>query len=347
MAEEVKVIDNFFPEELFKKFQEKIFTTPMLYGWKSNGKTDEHGHLNTKIINGGSSNLANMESEIQDEDVRKMWEFVKEYFKEDFALLRCYINGHTYGIGGYFHTDSKRNDELTTVLYLNKDWNPDWAGETVFLDDQNEIVKSVLPKENRLVIFPGNMQHCARAVSRNCTDLRLTFMFKARRKRTENFEKLSTFLYNNGATKHNHQLGTLHDHLVRCYNHLARRNYPDYLCFAAGLHSVFGTNVFKNNILTYYDEPKIVKEFGKEAFLLAKLFSVIKRPQTLETPKSRNDTSVFVEMAETDQLVELPINMYNDLCLIECANLFDQKSLNEERYPTLYSLWNQNLEKNK
>jgi hypothetical protein len=346
MDEEVKSYENFFPEEMFKKFIEQYKNVPMRYGWMANNKTDPHGHWNFSIYNSGGHNLADITDKIGNGVVKEMWDHFKEKIGEDLILLRCYINGHTYGVDGYLHTDSDREDETTTVLYMNEEWFPNWAGETIFMDrKKTKIIESVLPKANCLVVFPSNLPHCARGVSRKCYALRQTFMFKARKRRTPTFEKLSSFLKEHGATNITHKTGSLHDHLVRVYQILEDRNFPEHVCLGAGLHSVFGTSIF-TNVLIDDSKANIVKEtFGDKAYTLAKLFSKIDRPKELENPEITDD-GMIVSLTDGNRVL-LPTDTYEDLCLIECANLEDQRGLKTDKYPRLTEFWFKKLEKNK
>ena len=56
--------------------------------------------------------------------------------------------------------------EYTNLIYLNKKWNSDLHGETIFLDG-NDFVAAVLPKFGRLVVFEGSIDHSARPPSPN------------------------------------------------------------------------------------------------------------------------------------------------------------------------------------
>jgi SM-20-related protein len=95
-------------------------------------------------------------------------------------LLRCYANGHTYGIDGNIHYDDKRPNTITVIYYPMRHWSVDWGGETIFWDrEKREIIKSVIPKNNRLVVFPAAHWHGVRPMSRYAeTTLRVTLMFK-------------------------------------------------------------------------------------------------------------------------------------------------------------------------
>ena len=178
----VHVIDNVLPEELYTELLKTYNNPAMQYGWKSSRDgADPHGHWNIQLAPGGSVNLADISDKF-DPLLKKVWNHVKENCPDmaNTVPIRCYINGSTYGVEGYFHTDSMRNNETTIVIYLTDTWDINWAGETVVVDQNDDIVKAVIPKKNRAFIFPANMKHCARAVSRQCYALRKTFMFKTR-----------------------------------------------------------------------------------------------------------------------------------------------------------------------
>lgn len=94
--------------------------------------------------------------------------------------LRVYANAHTYGVEGYVHRDSSDPVSYwTTVYFAHSRWNVNWGGELVFFDDsEDEIVHSVYPRPGRIIIFPGFLRHCARGVSRECPDLRISIVIK-------------------------------------------------------------------------------------------------------------------------------------------------------------------------
>tara|TARA_R110000868_G_scaffold12850_3_gene60770 strand:+ start:6983 stop:8095 length:1113 start_codon:yes stop_codon:yes gene_type:complete len=338
-ANTILVIDDFHSEDDYKELLRQADKTSYTSGWKSNRQIDPHGHWNKNYVQGvksNSSNLAEVCNNIPNLQ-KKVWDILKEkYHLNDMILLRCYMNAHTYGVDGYIHADSRRNDEWTMITYLNEMWDPNWAGETIILED-GEIVKSVIPKRNRAVIFASKKLHAARGVSRMCYDLRKTLMFKFRATRCDDFERLSQFLINKGANKHKHSHGSLHDHLMRNFSLLKDKGYDIELCFAAGLHSIFGTNAFTKCILREDDFAELSVEFGDKAASLARLFSTISRPKTLEDPESLNELEAVVKTRD-DTTITIPRYAFDELRIMEAANLFDQKSLNIKKYPNLCEL---------
>jgi hypothetical protein len=287
-----------------------------------------------------SYNLADVSHELEKNPryavLNEAWNFLRNNHLEDGRLIRCYLNGYTYGVDGYFHSDSQRADEHTAIVYMNDEWEPDWAGETVFLDANGDIVKSVLPKRNRAVIFNANMQHAGRSVSRKCTVLRKALIFKSRRPRSAEFEKLSTFLQRAGALKYKHRCGSLHDHLVRTYSILEKRGCAKSVCLGGGLHSIHGTNKFHHTLVAPEMRQTVIDQFGDAAAQFAYLFSHLNRPRTLESPLRIEGNTVVVEGRDREE-IQLPRRTFNDLRSIECANLKDQGTL--RNFSALSAFW--------
>lgn len=115
--------------------------------------------------------------------IKDVWIVLKKkYFQED-ILVRSYANGITKGIDQKIHIDDNHPDSKTCIVYVNKEWNIDWGGETIIWNkDTRQIIYSYLPKYNSVLIIPGNCYHGVRPVSSYCDDLRITLMFKTRKK---------------------------------------------------------------------------------------------------------------------------------------------------------------------
>ena len=111
--------------------------------------------------------------------VNWLWERLTATHLCGHVLMRSYANGYTSGVEGALHLDSLEPNHFTTIYYPHPAWDPNFAGETVFFNaDRTDIIGSVYPKPNRMVVFRGDIPHVARGVSRRCVDLRITLMFK-------------------------------------------------------------------------------------------------------------------------------------------------------------------------
>lgn len=342
--------DNFFPTDLYNKLCDMAETAPFAYGSKSNSRTDPYGHLAWKPVHDQSENLADLTYSLPSLLYDALVWLKKKTtcdWKDNWKLVRCYVNGYTYGMDGYFHRDSERAGEVTVIVFLCKEWYPDWAGENVVIsDDWWSKQWSTMPRPNRAVVLPSNMLHCGRAVSRNCPEMRKVLVFKMRPARTEEFERQSGYLSATKALQMKHGSGgSLHDHLMRVHQLLADEHCSTTICFGGGLHSVYGTNSFKERLFepTAYYRNRLAIEFGRYAEELAHLFSILDRPVTLEAvaPYFGVDKPVGDPIASLacsyNNNITLSVEMARDLCLIECANLADQKSLH--KWPNLQRMW--------
>jgi hypothetical protein len=101
------------------------------------------------------------------------------------------------------------------------------------------------------------------------------------------------------------------------------------VALGGGLHSIYGTNAFKQVTVTPEQRPIIQGLFGERAERLAWLFSRVNRPKGLEEGYPL-DYEMGKPLAMTEQDFE-------DLQMIEVANLLDN-GVKLSRYPTLHTL---------
>lgn len=69
-------------------------------------------------------------------------------------LDRVYANGQSPGQDGEWHVDSKENEDITVLWYL-QDFEKNWAGKTCF----KESGDTYTPKRNTFIVFPSNIYH--------------------------------------------------------------------------------------------------------------------------------------------------------------------------------------------
>lgn len=92
---------------------------------------------------------------------------------------RAYTNVASYGDMLFTHTDClPEARDLTALWYLCEHWDIEWGGETVFLDGNDEIAASILPRPGRLAIFDGAIKHAGRPPARICYAPRYTLAIK-------------------------------------------------------------------------------------------------------------------------------------------------------------------------
>lgn len=167
--------------ELQTFFQASVLWT---FGWQSSKDKTPFGHWNHDFIKTNRLNQDDCEGALlalpDVQPIQSLWQHLKSTHLPGHALVRCYANAHTYGVEGYPHVDSRKPGNYTTIFYMNPAWKPEWAGETVFMNDLGDIAHAVLPKPGRMVMFDGRITHAARALTRICPAMRVTLMFKTR-----------------------------------------------------------------------------------------------------------------------------------------------------------------------
>lgn len=180
---QILVIDRALPPSLLASVYDEVSGLSFTYGWKSARGSDPHGHWNRKIISAPKRSINDQRDKLAAANMPACAAYI-DWLTENVvgpnALLRYYVNAHTYGVDGYPHRDTKRErGEKTVLLYLSPNWRPDWAGETVLLTaDGTDIERAVMPRFGRVFIFPSERMHAARAVSRLCSALRVTLVCK-------------------------------------------------------------------------------------------------------------------------------------------------------------------------
>lgn len=182
----IHVHDDLLPVDALKALASKYANGRFQYYWSGNAEQPNptyHWHID--LVDKGGSNREDLSGYLETmkklyEHEHAVWTTVREqFFNGRASLLRMYVNGYTFGTEGAAHTDSDDASDVTVVCYLNEQWKPEWAGETVvFTEDHSDIERAVLPKLGRVLVFPGNRLHAGRGVSRLCTQLRLVLVMK-------------------------------------------------------------------------------------------------------------------------------------------------------------------------
>jgi hypothetical protein len=91
---------------------------------------------------------------------------------KDYKLIRTTINVSVPSDTNFPHT---HKDQISLIYYVNLDWKPEWAGETVFYnDDLTEITYMSMYKPGRMVLFDGEIPHSIRPQSNSAPHYRFT-----------------------------------------------------------------------------------------------------------------------------------------------------------------------------
>ena len=182
----VEVWDDAVPKELQIRLSGLMDLNIWRYGWKASPDQTAYGFWHSHF--GGDDKDAGVKDCEHDligrplvAPILELWRMLQSGPLKGHVPTRVYANGHTFGGDGHLHRDHTGPGQFTTIYYAHSEWRPNWAGETVFFnEDQNEIIASVYPKPGRLAHFPGRLLHAARSPGRECSVLRSVIVFKSR-----------------------------------------------------------------------------------------------------------------------------------------------------------------------
>ena len=246
-------------EELYKFSKSAKYSC----GWKANiENVNDIGHWNHTVVavKEGSSLLMDVaESDFlkNEPSFYNAWRDLQVNIGPR-RLIRAYLNLYTYGTEGYVHIDDPEvNKQIkeqnlpllqeTFIVYLNKGWEVDWAGETVvFNRDKSEIIHASLPKYGKVLAIDGSLPHVGRSVSRICPQNRVIAAFKTLRELVNEdtalayFKSISSGIEHSKSTYFNHCYGT--------YMKLKGMGLDETVCLAGLYHSVYSTEYLKTQL---------------------------------------------------------------------------------------------------
>jgi hypothetical protein len=91
---------------------------------------------------------------------------------KDYELVRTTVNLSTPSDTNFSHT---HENQLSVIYYVNLDWRPEWAGETIlYNEDSTDIIYACMYKPARLLIFDGSTPHSIRPQSMDAPHYRLS-----------------------------------------------------------------------------------------------------------------------------------------------------------------------------
>lgn len=104
----------------------------------------------------------------------KFFEEIKLAFNQRFYLglkdFECHLAKYPSGSFYKKHLDRFENDSsrsVTIIFYLHEEWKPEYCGELVLYNKQNEILKTILPEPGSVIVFisedfPHEVKTCSR-----------------------------------------------------------------------------------------------------------------------------------------------------------------------------------------
>ena len=98
---------------------------------------------------------------------------------EQFTDQRAYVNCSVFGDAYHIHRDCAAHERHVTALYYaNLEWKPDWGGETIYYNDEEDAEYAITPRPGRLVIARGALLHRGNVPARGRYEERYTLAYK-------------------------------------------------------------------------------------------------------------------------------------------------------------------------
>lgn len=99
-------------------------------------------------------------------------ESISKYYPDDteYSFIQYYIWQPNSGISR--HNDESYNTGST--IYLNERWDKNMGGLFVWEEDDNEIMKTIAPKRNMMIINDKSEYHFVTSISPFCKEYRVT-----------------------------------------------------------------------------------------------------------------------------------------------------------------------------
>lgn len=311
---EPKIFDNVLDEQILQQLNLN-YCQWYKTGWKSQrSMVYDHGHLSHSILAQGNQSLPVDLSLLpwfasRYPAINAAWKKLQEIIG-DRGLLRIYSAAYHYGMDGYLHTDrqskfevensteEKGKDFETVILYMNKEWDLNWHGQTCLYED-NEIVLSCAPKYNRMFIFDANQVHSSAPLTRACNTEKRIIVFNT----TPTFfcdPGVKYLIENTSLVPHSNR--TFFEHLWQTYQLLCKQPVTHEIRLAGLWHAVYGTHAFDNPIADKFPRDLVKGFIGEEAEELVYRFCNLELPRVPKIINTRDYDLAWIEICNlTDQ----------------------------------------------
>ena len=162
----IYIVDNAFTRTQHERLYGAVKRAMYIIGFED---TDAIERLSNKYLHSSWSPSDYKDTGLQ--DAIESLDIYKEKLK-DCRLDRVTINLSTPSDTYFAHT---HYNQYSLLYYMNLDWKPEWAGETMFYnDDLSEVIYTSVYKPNRLIVFDGAIPHSIKVQSNSAPHYRFT-----------------------------------------------------------------------------------------------------------------------------------------------------------------------------
>lgn len=170
----VNVYDDCMPPDTYTKLLRVSQPVGWRFGWNTPSNPGAR-YWHHEVGYGNKQNLESVSDRVRQHPAKifaTYMDWLLEQLPQSSKILRFYLNARTFGTDGWPHIDTDRQGERTGILYLNDKWQPAWGGETAIFNARGDVTDAVLPRRNRLLVFPSDALHAPRPLTRAYTGLR-------------------------------------------------------------------------------------------------------------------------------------------------------------------------------
>ena len=162
----IDIVDNFMlPNELVELRKELNH-----FDWNA-FETDIY--KGQRVLSGMTTDLPDKWRNMLDDRIISQ---AKSLVDKEYSIFRGYLNAWKCDDVSLPHHDG---NHTTCVVYCNRDYNVTYGGETIFYDNNEDVIGAVSPKPGRAVFFNGWMLHKAGSFNRLYQhDYRYTLAYK-------------------------------------------------------------------------------------------------------------------------------------------------------------------------
>ena len=178
----IEVIDGFLNEKEIDELYDILWESDLyLVGieYHTNDRNDRRWSLSKQIKK-------------DDKDITFFNEILEKILNlpilnNNYECHRNMINAYKYSDVLSIHDDGPINGfkNITALIYGNNTWDANWGSETVFFDKKGsdaEIIKSILPRPGRLVLFDAGIPHTGRVPSSMFPNYRYSLVYNLKLK---------------------------------------------------------------------------------------------------------------------------------------------------------------------
>ena len=173
----IKIVDNFLDDKTIHELYDELWNADWYLQGTDYSLSDrnDRGWSLTKYLK-----LPLQSNSIYDIIYQKVSELPE---LKDYQLSRVLRNAYKFSDVIGLHRDI--GYDITVLIFGNKEWKLNWASETIFTSEESEnaeIIKSVIPKPGRLLIFDSNIPHTGRVPSSAFPHYRYSLVYNFKKK---------------------------------------------------------------------------------------------------------------------------------------------------------------------